>query len=134
MPNPNLVTKTPQEMLKEYSTLRASAQAAERWLRRLDEGNYGISWDEASTIFQNTITRNEWIYAEQILRQPFGRLVSRTLMDQRPSLNPAGLPPGQYMVLYYRSSFTARGNVSELVTMVLGPAGQWKVLTYHATG
>lgn len=122
-----------QAIMKEQANLKATAEAAEKWLRFMDAGQYGESWDAASNIFRFTIKRDEWIKAEDKLRKPFGRLISRKLMEQRPATNPRGLPEGDYMVLYYKSSFQDRPDVNELITMVLSTDGQWKVLTYHAS-
>lgn len=124
---------TQEEIAQEQANLQATAIAADRWLKLMDAGDYGSSWDTGSNIFRFTIKRNEWIEAETKLRKPFGQLISRKLMEQRPAKNPRGLPEGDYMVLYYKSSFTNRPDISELITMVLSTDGQWKVLTYHAS-
>lgn len=110
-------------------TLQQSAQTAEEWLKLIDVGNYGASWDAASNIFRLTIHKDEWIKAEEKLRRPLGALQGRKLIEQRIAKNPKGLPAGDYMVIYYKSSFQNRKDASELITLVLTSEG-WKVLTY----
>lgn len=124
---------SPQDIAREQVNLQASAVAADNWLKYIDAGKYGESWDAASNIFRFTIKRDEWIKAEDKLRKPFGRMISRQLVEQRPAKNPQGLPEGDYMVLLYKSSFQEHPQVNELVTMVLSTDGQWKVLTYQAS-
>ena len=112
--------------------LTDTANVANQWLKLIDDARYGESWDYGSQKFQFTIKRDEWIKAEEKLRRPFGRLISRQLIEQRTAKDPKGLPPGDYMVLYYRSSFTGRPEAQELITMVKESDGGWRVLTYNA--
>lgn len=109
-----------------------TANVAAQWLKLLDDGRYNDSWDYASQIFQFTIKKDEWNKAQQKLRAPFGRLISRQLVQQSPAKDPKGLPKGNYMVLGYQSSFSNRPQVRELVTMVIESDGKWRVLTYQA--
>lgn len=109
-----------------------TANVAAQWLKLIDDGKYADSWDYASQTFQFTIKKNEWIVAEEKLRQPMGRLLNRQLMQQLPAKDPKGLPAGDYMVLAYKSSFSNRPDVRELVTMVKESDGKWRVLTYQA--
>lgn len=109
-----------------------TANVAAQWLKLLDDGRYDDSWDYASPIFQFTIKKNEWNKAQQKLRAPFGRLISRQLVQQMPAKDPKGLPKGDYMVLGYQSAFSNRPEVRELVTMVKDSDGKWRVLTYQA--
>lgn len=109
-----------------------SANVAAQWLKLIDEGKYADSWDYAAQKFQVTLKKEEWVLVEQKLRQPMGSLISRQLVQQLPAKDPKGLPAGDYMVLAYKSSFTNRPNVRELVTMVKESDGQWRVLTYQA--
>jgi len=113
--------------------LADTANVAGQWLKLIDDGKYGDSWDYGSQTFKFTIKRDEWIKAEEKLRQPLGRLVSRKLVEQRTAKNPKGLPQGDYMVLYFKSSFSNRPEANELVTMVRESDGKWRVLTYHAS-
>lgn len=113
--------------------LADTASVAAQWLKLIDDGKYGDSWDFGSKTFQFTIKRDEWVKAQEKLRQPLGKLSSRKLIEQRTAKNPKGLPAGDYMVLYYKSSFSNRPEANELVTMVRESDGNWRVLTYHAS-
>jgi len=125
----NATLNAPQVMSDQE--LKNSSEAAETWLKVVDEGNYDKSWDTGSLTFQLTIPKKEWSKALQSMRQPLGNVVSRQLVEQRPAENPKGLPKGFYMVLFYKTSFSNRQDASELLTLQQQNNGQWKVLTYH---
>ena len=116
----------------EQKILTDNAQAANAWLKLIDEGKFGESWDAGSKTFQLTIKRDEWIKAEEKLRKPLGTVVSRKLLQQLPKENPKGLPAGYYMVLIYETDFSNRPKANELLTMVLESDKQWRTLTYQA--
>jgi hypothetical protein len=118
---------------KQVADLRDSAAEAQKWLKLIDQGKYGESWDTGSNIFRFTIKRDEWIKSLEKIHQPYGQLISRQLVQQSPAENPKGLPAGDYMVLVYKSSYSNHPSVNELVTMVLSTDGKWKVLTYQAS-
>jgi cell division protein FtsL len=50
-----------QAITEEEQNLKATAEAADQWLKLMDEGKYGESWDAGSNIFRFTIKRDEWI-------------------------------------------------------------------------
>lgn len=112
--------------------LADTANVGSQWLKLVDEGKYGDSWDFGSKTFQFTIKRDEWIKAQNEIRKPYGSLVSRKLVDQRTAKDPKGLPAGEYMVLIYESSFSNHPKAGELLTMVKESDGKWRPLTYQA--
>jgi hypothetical protein len=111
--------------------LEASAIAAQYWLQLMDAGRYTDSWSQGAKTFQLTISQSEWDRAMNGLRKPLGSVLSRQLAEQRTAKDPKGLPAGDYMVLFYRSSFQNRPEANELVTMVKESDGVWRVLTYQ---
>lgn len=117
----------------EAQDLRDSLASAENWLKVVDAGNYGESWNAASNTFKFTIKKDEWIKAEEKLRKPLGKLISRKLVEQRPAKNPKGLPAGDYMVIYFKTVYANRHEANELVTLVKSDDGVWRVLTYHSS-
>jgi len=110
--------------------IKDSQIAAEQWLKLVDANQYGESWDAGALSFKLTIPRDEWIVAEQKLRQPLGAVKSRQIFDVRWAENPQNLPQGEYMVFAYNTAFQNRENGRELVTLVQGDDGAWRVLTY----
>lgn len=110
--------------------LQASAIASQSWLNLLDKGNYAGSWDQASSIMKHTIPKEEWQHILEKVRKPLGHMNSRQVLDQRTAKNPQGLPPGDYMVMFYKTSFEKKAMAYELVTLYLED-GEWRVLTYQ---
>lgn len=101
------------------------------WLGMLDKGQYGESWDKGSLMFRNTIKRDEWIKAMDKIRKPLGSVVARTNVDIRTAKDPNGLPAGDYLVFFYKTSFSNKKEAFELLTLVQMSDGHWRVLTYQ---
>jgi hypothetical protein len=112
------------------SQLQAAEITAKAWLDIVDKGDYKKSWVEMSTITRNTVKEDEW---EKILtktRKPLGAVKMRNIVDIRTATNPKNLPVGNYVVMVYKTSFAAKPDANELVTLYL-QNGQWHVLTYQ---
>jgi hypothetical protein len=101
------------------------------WLAVADQGNYGESWDQASSLLKKTMPKNEWITVMNTLRKPLGSVKSRKIIDIGTSENPKNLPPGEYMVYYYNTAFANKDNGQELITLELGNDNVWRVMTYQ---
>jgi Protein of unknown function (DUF4019) len=128
------VQAAPQQQTQEQDkNLKDSLAASNAWLNLVDQGKYGESWDAGAMTYQFTISRNEWIKAMTLARQPLGQAVSRELIRQDPAVNPKNLPAGNYMVIYYKSAFSNRPNAHERVILQQQNNGQWKMLTYDVS-
>lgn len=127
----NLIQHQDQTEQNQNSDLTQSVLVAQEWLALLDKGNYEQSWDKGAKLFQQTITRDEWKKVMDAVRKPLGNLSNRNVLDQRTASNPKGLPEGDYMVLFYNSSFQNKSSAYELITMMKESDGQWRVLTYQ---
>ena len=111
--------------------LTMSSIATKAWLDMVDKGRYGESWDAGSKLMRGTVKRNEW---EKILtktRKPLGEVKSRSILDQRTAKDPKNMPKGDYMVLFYNTSFSNKPLAYELITLFLESDGQWRVITYN---
>jgi Protein of unknown function (DUF4019) len=108
-----------------------AAQAAKNYVDLLDKNQFAQTWSQGDAVFQRTITQAEWVKALDLARKKLGAVQTRTVKDQRPAFNPKGLPPGPYMVVEYNTSFDKAPNSGELLTLRLGPDGNWRVLTYQ---
>lgn len=111
--------------------IQVSQIVTEAWLALLDKEQYEKSWQEGSLMFRNTVTSKEWSNAMLKLRKPLGSLMSRSIVDIRTAKDPQGLPAGDYMVYFYKSSFMNKKQSFELVTLVQESDGKWRVLTYQ---
>ncbi len=111
--------------------MTTSAATANHWLTLLDKESYDQSWKDAAKIFQQTMPEKEWKSYLEGVRKPLGSVSTRQMIDQRPAKDPNGLPAGDYMVIFYNTSFAKKPSAYELVTMMKESDGQWRILTYQ---
>ena len=74
-----LVISAGSVMAAEDTAEQAAVSAAESWLSLVDDGKYGESWTEASEVFRNAITQEQWEQALLKVRKPLGKLISRKM-------------------------------------------------------
>lgn len=114
------------------ATLEASAKASLAWVALLDKGKYAESWEDSATLMKLTVNKDDWIKVLDKSRKPLGNVVSREVIDQRVANDPQGLPKGEYIVMFYKTTFGHKSMAYELVTLLLED-GKWRVLTYHVS-
>lgn len=114
----------------DKKALEASAEASKKWLQLVDQGKYAESWKQSSGLMRLTIPADEWVHVLDSVRKPLGSVQSRTVADQRVAENPKGLPPGHYMVMFYKTSFSNKKDAAELITL-FSEDGDWRVMTYQ---
>jgi hypothetical protein len=61
----------------------AALQAAEAWLKLIDTGQYGASWDEASASFRKAVSRSLWEKKAAAAREPLGKVLSRKVSSKQ---------------------------------------------------
>lgn len=108
----------------------ASQQAAEAWLRLVDQGSYGNSWEAGALPLKLIMNRKEWTLTVEAMRKPLGRVVKREVGDIRLAQDPKGLAKGNYMIFLYDTTFSTGHQAKEILTLQQGNDGQWRVLTY----
>lgn len=100
-------------------------QAARSWLALVDAHRWGESWRATGTAFRRLNTASTWSSLSAKVRVPLGGVKARTLASQEEL--PA--PPHGYEVVRFRTSFTAKPETTETVTLEL--EGQvWRVVGY----
>jgi len=104
--------------------------AAGSWVRLIDDGQYGDSWDIASSLLKERVEREKWEKNIKAVREPFGKMLSRKLgsTDYRTSM--PGLPEGKYVMMRLDSSFANKKDATEIVVVMLDKDGQWRVSEY----
>lgn len=108
-----------------------SATAAREWLELIDQKKYVESWHAGSKTLQMSVPQKYWVTLMTRIREPFGLVKKRTVLEQKEAKDPKGLPKGDYMVLFFDTSFSERQAARELVTLVQESDGKWRVLTYQ---
>jgi len=105
--------------------------AAKSWLALVDGGQYGRSWDQASSMLKNAATRPGWEAAAKSVRTSLGALKGRKLKSATLTRTLPNAPPGEYVVLVFDSKFENKADAVETVTPMKEADGAWKVAAYY---
>jgi opacity protein-like surface antigen len=108
----------------------AAQAAAASWLKLVDAGNYGASWDQAAVLFKGAVTKSQWAQAAAGARGPLGALVSRRLKSRKYTERLPGAPDGKYVVIQFATAFEKKASAVETITPMLDPDGLWRVSGY----
>ena len=104
--------------------------SAESWLALVDFAKYADSWQEASSLFQAHVSKEQWQSMVQPVRDPLGKLLSRKLKSAQYTKTLPGAPDGNYVVIQYDSSFEHKQSAIETITPMLDKDGKWRVSGY----
>jgi Protein of unknown function (DUF4019) len=104
--------------------------AAESWLKLVDTGQYGESWEQAASLFRNAITRDQWKQAVKGVRDPLGKVVSRKVKSRQFTEHLPGAPDGKYVGLQFDTVFANKASAVETITPMLDKDGAWRVSGY----
>ena len=97
----------------------AALQAAEAWLKLIDAGQYGASWDEASSMFRKAVSRSVWEKQAAAAREPLAKVLGRKVATKQLTHELPGAPDGTYVVLIFDTRFEHKERGHETVTMML---------------
>jgi len=95
-----------------------AAREALKWLEHVDRGRYGMSWEEASPLFHQQVTKRRWVEAVSAAREPFGEVRSRELTRAVYRTSIPGAPDGEYLILRFSTSFEQKHDAVETVTQM----------------
>ncbi len=110
----------------------AAVAAMEVWLKGIDAGKYAESWDEASPLFQKSITSEGWVAALKAVRGPVGQCEQRKLASAAYQTEvPLGAKvlKGEYVIAQFDTSFADMKYTIETVTFEKVD-GKWKASGY----
>jgi len=108
-----------------------ATQAAQKWLKLLDDGEYKQSWESASSLFKAAITDEQWEQRVAAVREPLGKVNTRKLTAAHYTTTLPGAPDGKYVVITYAASFENKKSAVETVTSMLDADGEWRVSGYY---
>ena len=114
-----MLAAVPARALAAEANEAAALQAAEAWLKLIDAGRYGASWDEASTMFRKAVPRATWEKQAAAAREPLGKVLGRKLASKQLTHELPGAPDGTYVVLVFETRFEHKERGRETVTMML---------------
>jgi hypothetical protein len=111
---------------------REAVAAANKWLAKVDTGNYRDAWDAYPSRIKRggTTIEEQYVGYLKARRAPLGPAISRSLFRARFSNTLAGSPDGNYEFLDYRTSFERKKEGFEIVTLTK-ESGHWQVSGYR---
>jgi hypothetical protein len=105
-----------------------AAPAGLKWLSLVDDEKYEDSWTQASAMFRQEVTQEQWFAALKRSRAPLGALVSRTASRVEFSRFLRGAPEADYAIIHFRTSFAGK-SATERLTLVKED-GRWRMAAY----
>lgn len=105
------------------------SEAALSWLSAVDHGAYAQSWAAAGAMFRSQISSAAWAQKVGAVREPLGRVISRTLTSEKQTTSLPGAPDGHYDVLTFGTDFATKHGSVETVVLA-DEADGWKVDGY----
>lgn len=113
------------------AAVTAAQAAAASWLGLVDLGRYGESWDSAASFFRQAVTKPGWEAAVGGARRPLEPFGERQQLGASFQTKLPNAPPGQYVVLQYRTKVGGGKTVVETVTPMKDADGKWRVSGYY---
>lgn len=107
-----------------------SQGSAEAWLSLIDHQNYSESWAQSASLFRSRVSQQRWTEMAKQVREPLGRVISRKVLSSTTTRTLPRAPEGDYVVLRFQTSFQAKSEAIETLTVVLED-GQWKAVGYY---
>jgi len=117
----------PAALAAQVDAAHAAREAAQRWLALVDTEDYTASWEAAARSFQSA---EHWSARLTAGRAQVGAVEERELARSQPMTDPPGAPPGEYMQLRYKSTFSGAERVVENVVLVRDGDRGWRVAGY----
>lgn len=102
---------------------------AKAWLVLIYDNNYSQSWDNAASLFQRAVTKEQWTQQLSGIVPPLGQVISRDVISSEYHTTLPGAPDGEYIVIQFKTSFENKNESIETVTQ-MKDGDQWKVSGY----
>ncbi|WP_206542345.1 DUF4019 domain-containing protein [Sphingomonas sanguinis] len=106
-----------------------ASSAARSWAALLDSGQWDASWRAAGSMFKSQLTSAQWATTIQAVRQPLGRISSRTLQSVVQTKTLPGASAGDYQVLQFQTRFATKPDAVETIALAR-ENGRWRVSGY----
>jgi hypothetical protein len=105
--------------------------AGDDFLKLLDTKKYAESWDASSDLLKRSVSRAEWTTQITKARDTLGDVGLRKLKEAKPEKDPAGAPPGDYLLMTYETVFASQGAPHvETLPLVKTADGSWRAVGY----
>ena len=105
-------------------------RTVEDWLHHVDALDTDTSWNEASSFFQEKLTKEQWETIVKTTRTPMGSVITRRHTVTQYASHLPGIPDGTYAILQFHSTFTGKESTVETVVFSKESDGQWRAIGY----
>ena len=111
---------------------RASeAQAAAlAWLALADANDAAATWQRRARRFREAITQDAWAASLKSARARFGAAGQRARLSVQQPTPDRDTPPGEFLVVVFRTEFAQKPQGVETLTMEHESDGKWRVVGY----
>jgi Protein of unknown function (DUF4019) len=116
--------------LEKRSDETAAHDAAQRWLKLLDDGDYEEAFEWEAQDFRMRRTQYQFVRSMQARRAPFGGVLSRKVIGAKNVKKLVGLPEGNYETIIFKTAFEKKSPTAERVILVKQEIG-WRVVDYR---
>jgi hypothetical protein len=104
--------------------------AAYGWLQLLDAGRFDDAWRDGAPLLRTGVTQSEWTAATRKLRDGFGEVASRSVVNKDYHREIEGGPAGDYFTLRIVTRLAGGRQVVEVVTLTAGADQQYRAAAY----
>lgn len=110
---------------------KSPQSAAEAFLSLIDQGKYQDSWKEASSWLRNNVNADQWAEHAGSYREPLGAIDHREFKSVEFQDTLDDMPDADYAFVFFETSLSDNGDVSEMVGLVLDTDSNWRVIGYQ---
>ena len=89
-----------QSLIEDEQNEEAVKSALE-WLAIIDAGNYAESWENAASMFQKALTKDNWVETLNGLLPLYGKVNKREVKSSMYYSELPGAPAGEYVVIQF---------------------------------
>jgi hypothetical protein len=82
-------------------------------------------------VFRRNVPLGTWMDKIPQVREPYGALQQREVVNAVYKTTLPGHPDGDYVTISFASKFEKKADVKEFVTTVREPDGRWRVTGYQ---
>ncbi|MCE9677768.1 DUF4019 domain-containing protein [Shewanella sp. AS1] len=107
----------------------SASSTAKAWLELVDAGNYSESWQQTDDFFKEQVSVSKWDETLAAVRPPFGKMISRTELNQQNHAALPGAPDGEYLIIQFQTEFENKQAAVETLTLSKA-SGDWLPVGY----
>ena len=123
-------SKDPQAQTEQDAAKQLEIeQAAFKWLKLIDDGDYSLSWEQSDAVVRQQVTSVQWQQAVSQAKSKFGATISRQVADVEHKTALPGLPDGEYVILTFESQLENKAQAIETLPMSKA-SGEWRPIGY----